>query len=270
MIINPIIPIWIMSIICIAAIILVVLDKPLRDKTKNELNNEKTPRQKELVKKYTINVIMKIMIIVLLFLINLRFMTPNGETSAMETDLKVLFVIDTSVSMRALDYKGKERLAGVMNDCCYIIDELSGSKFSLITFGDTAQRTIPFTSDSDMVQSEIRALHTEDDFYAKGSSMNIVKDVLEKTLKDEYENRNDGSRLVVFFISDGEITIENEKLKSFSSVSKYISDGLVLGYGTKQGGKMVSRLYEDEPTSDYYYVYYYDEKYNQIISNNCR
>ncbi len=78
---------------------------------------------------------------------------------AINSDLSVLFVIDTSISMRALDYNGnKERFEGVINDCCYIVDELSSCKFSIITFGDEARKVIPFTTDTDMVQAELKLL----------------------------------------------------------------------------------------------------------------
>ena len=162
MIINPIIPIWLMSIICIILIFFIIYDKSLKDKIINKKNNEKTDRQKQLLKQYIMNTIVKISIVIVIFVINLRFMIPNGESTSINTDLSVLFVIDTSVSMRALDYDmNKERFEGVVNDCCYIIDELSGSKFSIITFGDTAQRIIPFTNDSDMAQAEIKSIKLE-------------------------------------------------------------------------------------------------------------
>lgn len=264
MIINPIIPIWLMTIICIVLIVIVIYNKQLRDKITNKQdknNNTKTPRQKNLTKKYIINICMKAMIIILLFVINLRFMVPNGEGVTINSNLNILFVIDTSVSMRALDYNGnKERFEGVVNDCCNIVDELSNCKFSIITFGDTAQRLIPFTSDTDMVQAELKAIKLEDDYYAKGSSMNLVKDTLEKTLKDEKKRQKEDSEIVVFFVSDGEITKEGEKLDSFSSIGQYISNGAVLGYGTSTGGKMVSSVYADDPSSELYYIYYFDEE----------
>lgn len=264
MIINPIIPIWLMTIICIVLIVIVIYNKQLRDKITNKQdnnNNTKTLRQKNLTKKYIINICMKAMIIILLFVINLRFMVPNGEGVTINSNLNILFVIDTSVSMRALDYNGnKERFEGVVNDCCNIVDELSNCKFSIITFGDTAQRLIPFTSDTDMVQAELKAIKLEDDYYAKGSSMNLVKDTLEKTLKDEKKRQKEDSEIVVFFVSDGEITKEGEKLDSFSSIGQYISNGAVLGYGTSTGGKMVSSGYADDPSSELYYIYYFDEE----------
>lgn len=267
MIINPIIPIWLMSIICLVIIFLILFDKPFKEKISNKTNNEKTDRQKELIKKQVVNSGIKISIVIVMFIMNFRFMIPNGESTALNLDLSVLFVIDTSVSMKALDYNGnKERIEGVINDCCYIIDELSGSKFSIITFGDTAQRIIPFTTDSDMVQAEIKSIKLENDFYAKGTSINVVKDIFEKTLEDESRRQNGNTKFVVFFITDGEITKEGESLNSFSKIKNYISEGAVLGYGTTDGGKMVNSTYADDPNSDYYYKYYYDNNYNKVTA----
>lgn len=264
MIINPIIPIWIMSIICIILIVTIILKKPLIDKKQN---NEKTPREKKLIKNYIINICIKIAIVIILFAINLRFMIPNGETTAISSNVNILFVIDTSVSMRALDYNGnKERFEAVINDCCYIVDELPSCKYSIITFGDTAQKLIPFTSDTDMVQAELKAITTEDDFYAKGTSINLVKEIFENTLKEEQKRQNGASKFVIFFITDGEITKEGEKLESFENIRQYVSNGAVMGYGTKSGGKMVSKINKDDPTSEFYYIDYYDDDYNRITA----
>ena len=117
-----------------------------------------------------------------------------------------------------------------------------------------------------MVQAELKAIAVEDDLYAKGSSMNLVKDVFEKTLKEENERKEGNAKFIVFFISDGEITKEDEKLESFSSIGQYIANGAVMGYGTEKGGKMVYSINEEDPTSDYYYIYYYDSDYNRITA----
>lgn len=259
---NPIIPMWLMTIICIILVIVLIYDKQKKIKKLKENSNKKSN-----IKKYNINTAIEIIIISVLFIINLRVMIPNGEINTIESDLDIMFVVDTSVSMKALDYDGqKERLEGVINDCCYIVDELSGCKFSIITFGDTVQRLIPFTTDSDMVQAELKSIKLENDFYAKGTSINSVKSELEKTLKNENERNNKNSKIVVFFITDGEITKENEKLESFSNLKPYISDGAVLGYGTTNGGKMIYSLYEDSADGVDQYLYYYDDNYNRITA----
>ena len=267
MITNPIIPVWLMTIICIFAIMLVIYNKQLKSKVSKNENNEMTPRQKNLAKQYVIDTGIKIGIIALLFAINLRFMIPNGENTAMNSDVRVLFAIDKSVSMKALDYNGnKERFEGVINDCCYIVDELSNCKFSIITFGDSAQKIVPFTSDTDMVQSELKSITLEDDNYAEGTSLNIVKEILEKTLKEESQKQEGNAKIVLFFVSDGEITKENEKLDSFASMKDYLFNGAVMGYGTKNGGKMVSSSPMEDLTQDSYYVSYYDENNKKTIA----
>lgn len=267
MIVNPIIPIWLMTIICMTLVILNIYDKRKKDNKVKEINNRLTQRYNKKIKKYNINMIINFIIISILFIINLRIMIPNGETNVINFDLNIMFVIDTSVSMRALDYDGsKERFEGVINDCCYIVDELSGCKFSIITFGDTAQRLIPFTTDNDMVQAELKAIKLENDFYASGTSINLVHEKLEKTLKKEKERHNENSKFVLFFITDGEITKEGEKLESFSNIKQYVTEGAVLGYGTTAGGKMVYSIYKDNTDSKYRYLYYYDENYNMVTA----
>ena len=123
MVIKPIIPIWIMIIICLIGIIIIIYD-------------EQWKNIKKITKKYLINVIIKISILILLFIINLRPMIFKEKNISKEIDRKILFVIDTSVSMKALDYNNdEERINGVINDCCYIVDKLSDCEFSIITFG---------------------------------------------------------------------------------------------------------------------------------------
>lgn len=251
MILKPILPIWLMTVICILLIILIIYDKKLKDIFTNKNG---------LIKKYILSMIIKSIIIILLFIINLRPMIPNGEAIIMTANVNILFVIDTSISMRALDYNGnKERFEGVVNDCCNIVNELSNCKFSIITFGDIAQRIIPFTTDTDMVQAELKAISLEDEFYAKGTSLNMVNDILLETLKKEKERQKDDAKFIMFFVSDGEITKEGENLEAFSNIEKYVNDGAVLGYGTTEGGKMINTTYEADPTSDFYYLYYYEE-----------
>jgi Ca-activated chloride channel family protein len=248
-------------------VILVLYDKQKKKNKVEKSSNRLTQVNIKKINNHNINIIIELIIISLLFIINLRIMIPNGETNTISSDLNVMFVIDTSVSMRALDYNGNnERFEGVINDCCYIVQELSGCKFSIITFGDTAQRLIPFTTDSDMVQAELKAIKLENDFYANGTSINLVNEELEKTLKKEKENHDGNSKFVLFFITDGEITKEGESLESFSNIKQYVTNGAVLGYGTTTGGKMVYSLYEDDTDSRYRYLYYYDEDYNMVTA----
>lgn len=233
MIINPIIPIWLMTIICVVLLLL--------------------------KRKGIVPYIRQIVIVLLVFVINLRIMVPDGTVKGKtkQVDAYVLLVVDNTISMLARDYNGEtERLTAVKEDCARIIDELYGAKFSVISFDNNANILSPFTDSADYAKSVVKSIYPPDELYARGSSMNICKDVLIDTLKTA-KDKKDGN-VIVFFISDGEIT-NDDSLKSFQEAADYIDDGAVLGYGTKEGGEMyVQSYFDDEPvaiedTSDYPY-----------------
>jgi len=158
MITNPIIPIWIMAIICVLVVFI---------------------RRKN---KYSF--IRQIIICILLFLINLRFMIPNGEVMIRGNNLDVLFVIDNTISMIAEDYgKNEQRITAVKRDAEYIMEELAGAKFSVITFSNSSQILMPFSKDANMARDSISTISVMDELYAKGSSLNIAKDDILKMLK---------------------------------------------------------------------------------------
>lgn len=232
MTINPIIPIWIMTVICVVLLIF----------------------KREEIFPY----IRQIIAIILLFAINLRIMVPDDNITYKKQELNthVVFVVDNTISMLAQDYDGnKERAEGVRNDCTEIIRKLNGAKFSVIAFDNSARRLTPFTRDIQFAENAITTLYPPTRIYARGTSLNAWKD---ETLKCIKEVKTQGSgNVVVFFISDGEITFQPDydmfsspdeqkydKLESFEELKKYIDDGAVLGYGTSKGGIMQVRDFE--------------------------
>lgn len=245
MIISPIIPIWIMIIICIILIIM---------KSKNKST-----------------FIRQIIIIVLIFVINLRIKIPSSEVQVMSNNLDVLFVIDSTISMMAEDYNGNEkRLEAVKKDCEYIVENLYGARFSVISFNNDAQILIPYTKDGNMAIEAISTIRTLDDFYAKGSSLNVAKEDIIKSLK--LSEQKEGKKRIVFFISDGEIT-NGDKLESFSEIKKYVSNGAVLGYGTQKGGnmKVKDRLTEKEEYIEVRTTSFpYENAVSKIDENNLK
>lgn len=223
MIINPIIPVWIMILFLPCFWICRSLDK----------------------KKF----IRQIFIVILIFLINLRPMFRIGTSEVMTNELDVLFVIDTTISMVAEDYNGNDtRLSAVKRDCRYIMEQLHGSKFSIVTFDDTSKIMVPFTMDSNLIGETIDILNVSNYVYAKGTSLNKPISNMESVFMASEKHSNRAR--IVFFISDGEITNEDSiNEDGYSDLKKYISDGAVLGYGTDVGGYMyVKDLYEDSFT----------------------
>lgn len=220
--IDPIIPIWVMAILCIAMLLF-------------WRNNWKAYAR-------------QIIAVILIFCVNLRIMVPSDNVTAttQELDTYVLFVVDDTLSMLARDYDGDtERLTAVKNDCEKIIDKMDGAKFAVISFNNNANLVAPYTDNSDYAKSVIESLYPLESLYAKGSSLNICKDVMIDTLKRAHE-KGDGN-VIVFFISDGEITSSDSRLESFDEASKYADGGAVLGYGTEKGGRMyVKSYYSDQ------------------------
>lgn len=216
MIINPIIPIWLMAIICIALAIC--------------------------KRKGKFAYIRQIIMIILLFMINLRMMIPTDvEVSTKRIDANVFFVIDNTISMAANDCAdGTTRMDALKADCNNITGSLSGARFSLITFANISKLVFPLTESTSFVNSCIKGIGVTNELYAKGSSVNICKDMLVELVKAAHE-KNTG-KVIVFFISDGEIT-NGDTLDSFKEAAKYIDGGAVLGYGTSKGGNMYIKDY---------------------------
>ena len=175
-------------------------------------------------------------IYVLAFIIGIRPVILETRYEFATKNLDVLFVVDNTISMWARDYNGKkERMDGVIKDAEYIINELAGSNFGLVTFDDTAHVLSPFTQDMQYIRDLFDTFETPDSFYAKGSDLSIPYQDIDALLRSSFKKEN--RKTIVFFISDGEITNGTE-LKDYSDLAQYIDAGAVLGYGSQEGGKM--------------------------------
>lgn len=247
MIIHPILPIWLMIVLCVILGFIIIKNKG--------------------------NITRRMAIIALIFMINLRPMIKTGDAKAASSNLDILFVIDNTISMVAEDYAGEvPRLTAVKKDTEYIMDKFGGSKFSIIIFNNNSQILTPFTKDINMTVQGIQTIQIAEELYATGSTPNIVLDDMIKVLKSSKEKEN--RKRIVFFISDGEIT-NNESLKSFAELKKYVDGGAVLGYGTRQGGYMkITDRYSGnvnylEDKSDYS-VYPYPKAVSKIDESNLK
>ncbi|MBQ9609543.1 MAG: VWA domain-containing protein [Lachnospiraceae bacterium] len=238
--INPIIPVWLMAVICVCFLLL--------------------KRQG----KY--NFIRQIIIVILLFVINLRPMIENGEIPGVTQKVDVLFVVDNTISMLAEDYNGEDRrIDAVKKDCMYIVNELPAANYSVIILGNEAKKAIPYTNDINMFEQVIYSLNGQTKLYARGTSLNTAINVMEEDLDNERDNYQ-----IVFFISDGEMN-SKDSLSSYSKLEKYIDDGAVLGYGTTSGGPMKVNSYPgDDTPPEYIYEDYYrkNKSLSKIDENN--
>lgn len=224
MTINPIIPIWLMAIICIVLILF--------------------------KRKRTLAYIRQIVVIILVFVMNLRIMIPFDTVKEidMTMDAKVLFVIDNTLSMIANDYDGEERISAVKRDCEYIIDKLAGAKYSVVSFENVSNVLSPYTDNTEYIKNVINSIKPLDSYYARGTSLDVALESMPEILKGQYE---EDKQTILFFISDGEMTLSGSGA-TFKGVSDYVTNGAVLGYGTSDGGNMyVTEYGEREPLIDY-------------------
>ncbi len=227
MIINPIIPIGVMVIICIGLLFM--------------------------KRKGWMGYIRQILIILLLFIINLRVMVKDVEIPTVLPKVDVMFVIDNSISMVAEDYgfAKERRLDAVKRDCKYIMEQLPGASFSIVKFDDKVDVLVPYTTDTNMAMQTLDLLKGEPKLHAGGTSLNAMMEEMESLLNDGRENCK-----IVFFISDGEITT-GDNLKSYSRLRLFTDGGAVLGYGTRTGGGMrpVLSYGDDEEEAEYIEIY---------------
>lgn len=193
-------------------------------------------------------------IFLLVFVIGLRPVQVDTNYEFMTKNLDVLFVVDNTISMWALDYNGKNpRMDGVKADINYIMDELAGSNFALVSFDDSARVLSPFTQDMQYIDNLLDVMITPDSYYSTGSNMGIPYRDIQGLL--ESSNKKENRKTIVFFISDGEVTNPEEQTVSYAEFAQYIDTGAVLGYGSVTGGKM---------KEGHSYIYDYDTHQDAI------
>lgn len=162
----------------------------------------------------------------------------DTETVPAGSDLEVLLVVDRTVSMSALDWAGvRSRLEGVREDFREMVEQLPDSRFALVSFGRTSRVELPFTSDSDEVLEVVDGLGREPLLAGVGTTLDRPLDDLTELLRRSTGQHPERRRVLVF-ASDGEVTAQGTRQRSFEPAAGYVDEGAVLGYGTEQGGLM--------------------------------
>lgn len=206
--------------------------------------------------------VLRSVMVLLAFLIVARPQYGEAESPQQESDLEVLVVLDRTTSMSAEDWDGEQqRLDGARKDIKEITGGLPGARFSLITFGRFVRTELPFTSDSTAFDAALDTAYTENTFHGSGSLIDRPIDEMVKTLKRARENNPDRRQLVIF-ISDGENTADGDQ-RSFSEIDDLSDGGLVLGYGTEEGGRM---LYDQDDKDTDLADYITDDTGNDALS----
>ena len=210
---SPMYPLHTMIIIAVGLIVVVLLNKK--------------------------NIINRLLIIALLVLISQRPMLKNQNEVAYNLNLDVLFVVDNTVSMNAIDVNGSTRLEAVKRDCNRIVDLMSGANFALITYGNVSIVKHPFTSDVATIKTVINQMKIIDPYYANGSSLDMPYDSMKLLL--ESSNKKEKHQRIVFFMGDGELIGKeksNTNFNKYDDIKGLVNNGLVMGYGSENGSKV--------------------------------
>lgn len=177
-------------------------------------------------------------------LIGLALLRPGigaQQVTAVQEEVDVLFLVDTTASVNAEDWgEDAPRLDGMKQDLAALAEAHPGARFGLISFDSRAVQRLPFTSDASALQSAVATLRPEITQYSRGSSVSTAAGLLREVL-DEAQQRSPERLRIVYYLGDGEQTASSEPAP-FSVPSGWIAGGAVLGYGTESGGRMLETL----------------------------
>ncbi len=186
------------------------------------------------------HIINRLLIIALLIIISQRPMLKNQNEATYNLNLDVLFVVDNTVSMNAVDVNGETRLNALKKDCNKIIDLMKGANFALITYSNLSIVKYPFTSDIAVIKDVINSMKIIDPVYANGSTLDMPHDNMKLLL--ESSNKKEKHHRIVFFMGDGELVgkekVDND-FNKYNDIKELVNGGLIMGYGTSAGGKVV-------------------------------
>ena len=198
----------------------------------------------------------RLALVALVLLLSIRpAMAGSDPGSTSEGGLEVYFVVDTTSSMAAEDYDTAPRLDGVKADIGGIARSLSGAEFSLITFDSSAVQRMPLSGDVTALRSAVTSITQEVTAYSSGSSIDEPIELVTRILTEAGEDNPDRPRIIYYF-GDGEQTADAEP-ESFDSLAPLVTGGAVLGYGTDEGGRMLTfDGYNDEQSAPGYIIDY--------------
>ena len=177
--------------------------------------------------------------VVLVLAMSLRPAFGTTRAEAQASDLDVLLLVDRTLSMAAEDYDGgRTRMEGVKSDIKQLMTTYAGARFAVMSFTHESYLEVAFTSDTAALQSFVDVMFPVERAYGAGSRVDVAVEHATELL-DRVTKQQPDRRRVVVYLGDGEQTSKDART-SFAALKPSLSGALVLGYGTREGGRMKS------------------------------
>lgn len=169
------------------------------------------------------------------------------EQEAVVSNVEIVFAVDRTGSMAAEDGPdGAPRMDAVRQDIRTLVQASASARFAVVTWDSSSRIELPVTTDASAVMSFAEGLHQEISEFSTGSTLARPAQTVRGLLESSVEERPENQRFLVV-MSDGESTdgSMNEAgeggLEAWAGISDLIDGGVVIGYGTPEGGPM--RIY---------------------------
>jgi uncharacterized protein YegL len=163
---------------------------------------------------------------------------PNAP--GIKSDLEVVFVFDTTLSMAGYDVPTphKNRLNYAKHEIINFIKENPQHRYGVVSFTHKVFSDIAVVDSIDTVSMVIDTLTPVSGFYAHGSAVNLAIDEAVDRLNNTQSK--DTTRKLIILVTDGEFSEEERPLleESIKNIPDSNFSFFTIGVGTKEGSEL--------------------------------
>jgi len=185
-------------------------------------------------------------VLIVLFIINtiflmLRFVSGIDDTAnSYNSNIDVMFVVDSSLSMQVSDTDEGSRLDSSKKYLLDFIQNQNGHRFGLVTYNSEALVESPLTTDKETIKIALTTITAVDSFRAEGSSVAIGIDAAQDRILAKNEIYGANRTKILIIVSDGE-EIESNSNYLDSKIAELSANDIkvfTLGVGSEIGDKI--------------------------------
>lgn len=176
--------------------------------------------------------------------------TAVEESPTLSSNIEIVLAVDRTGSMAAEDGPDNApRLDALKRDIATVIDTAPEARYAVVTWDSSSRVELPFTTDTSAVASFADALHQEISEFSVGSTVERPVAEIYALLRSAADERPANVRYLII-MTDGEDTATSEfgdgeldsgefgEAGGWGSLAPLLDGGLVVGYGTEEGGPM--------------------------------